>query len=184
MEQIQSSITSLAEAPLFIDDTANLSVFELREKVLQLKTKHNIQLLIIDYLQLMQVDNESEIEAGTKEQEISMICRSLKSLAKELNIPIIALSQLSDSVEKRGGDYRPLLSDLNEMGNIVQYADMVQFIYRPAYYGIYEDEEGNEINELANILIYKHRNGPLGDMHLCFIDTLSKFQDFYYGDFN
>lgn len=184
MHQVQSSITSLAEAPLFIDDTANLSVSELRDKVLQLKINHDLQLLIIDYLQLMQLDNESEIEAGTKEQEISIICRSLKSLAKELNIPIIALSQLSNSVEKRGGDYRPLLSDLNEMGNIVQHADMVQFICRPSYYGITKDEEGNSTEGIANIIISKHRNGPLRDIRLRYIDTLSKFEDFDYGDFN
>ena len=176
MQQIQSRITNLADAPLFIDDTANLSISELREKAQNLKTNHNIQLLIIDYLQLIQVDKESKIEARNKEQEISMICCSLKSLAKELNIPIIALSQLSRTVEKRGGDYRPLLSDLNEMGNIAQHADMVQFICRPTYYGITEDEDGNSTKDSATIIIAKHRNGPVGDVHLRFIEELAKFQ--------
>jgi replicative DNA helicase len=179
MQQIHSKITELTEAPLFIDDTAGLSVFELRAKARRLKSKHDIQLLIIDYLQLMSGGGDKN--SGNREQEISMISRSLKSIAKELNIPVLALSQLSRAVETRGGDKRPQLSDLRESGSIEQDADMVQFIHRPDYYGLTEDEEGNSTKGVANIIIAKHRNGSVCDVQLKFIDTLAKFQDLEQG---
>jgi len=174
IQQIHSRITGLAEAPLFIDDSAGLSVFELRAKARRLKAQHDIQLIIIDYLQLMSGSGDQK---GNREQEISMISRSLKSIAKELNIPVLALSQLSRAVETRGGDKRPMLSDLRESGSIEQDADMVQFIHRPEYYGITEDEDGNPCNGRANIIIAKHRNGSVCDVHLKFVNELAKFQD-------
>ncbi len=179
IQQIQTKISGLAEAPIFIDDSAGLSVFELRAKARRLKSQHNIQLLIIDYLQLMSGNGDN---GGNREQEISMISRSLKSIAKELNIPVLALSQLSRAVETRGGDKRPQLSDLRESGSIEQDADMVQFITRPEYYGITEDEEGNSTQGMATIIIAKHRNGSVGDVNLKFVGHLAKFEDFEPGN--
>lgn len=175
MEQIHAKITDLAEAPLFIDDTPALSVFELRAKARRLKAQHDIQLIVVDYLQLMTAGGDNK--SGNREQEISTISRSLKSIAKELNIPIVALSQLSRSVETRGGDRRPQLSDLRESGAIEQDADMVIFLHRPEYYGLTEDEEGNSTLGVANIIIAKHRNGSVGDVQLKFTNTLAKFSD-------
>jgi len=175
LEQINAKITDLTEAPIFIDDTAGLSVFELRAKARRLKSKHDIKLLIIDYLQLMSGGGDKG--SGNREQEISMISRSLKSIAKELEIPVLALSQLSRAVETRGGDKRPMLSDLRESGSIEQDADMVQFIHRPDYYGITEDEEGNSVEGVANIIIAKHRNGSVCDVQLKFIAQMAKFAD-------
>ncbi len=174
VEQIHAKITHLAEANIFIDDTPALSVFELRAKARRLKAQHNIELIVVDYLQLMTVGGENR---GNREQEISTISRSLKSIAKELNIPIIALSQLSRSVETRGGDRRPQLSDLRESGAIEQDADMVIFLHRPEYYGLTEDEEGNSTLGLANVIIAKHRNGSVGDVPLKFTNHLAKFSD-------
>lgn len=186
--QIHTKITNLAEAKIFIDDTPGLSVFELRAKARRLKAQHDIQLLIIDYLQLMTAGGDGK-NGGNREQEISTISRSLKSIAKELSIPVLALSQLSRAVETRGGDKRPQLSDLRESGSIEQDADMVQFIHRPEYYGLVEDEEGNPTNGVANIIIAKHRNGSVCDVQLKFINQLAKFQDLEKGmndfdDFN
>ncbi len=178
IQQIHTKISGLAEAPIFIDDTAGLSVFELRAKARRLKAQHNIQLLIIDYLQLMSGSGDTK---GNREQEISMISRSLKSIAKELSIPVLALSQLSRAVETRGGDKRPQLSDLRESGSIEQDADMVQFIHRAEYYGLTEDEDGNSTQGMATIIIAKHRNGSVGDVKLKFVNQLAKFQDFEQG---
>ena len=172
--QIHSKIKELTEAPLFIDDTPALSVFEFRSKCRRLKQQHNIELIIIDYLQLMSGGNTN----GNREQEISMISRSIKEVAKELSVPIIALSQLSRSVETRGGDKRPMLSDLRESGAIEQDADLVAFLYRPAYYGITEDEEHNNIEDLTEVLISKHRNGATGLVKLRFIKDYAKFVDY------
>lgn len=177
IEQIHAKITDLAEAPIFIDDTPAISVFELRAKARRLKSQHDIQLLIVDYLQLMTAGGEGSKGPGNREQEISTISRSLKSIAKELNIPVIALSQLSRAVESRGGDRRPQLSDLRESGSIEQDADMVMFINRPEYYGLTEDENGNSTLGLANIIIAKHRNGQVGDVKLKFTGELAKFAD-------
>lgn len=176
-QQLHSKIGRLAEAPLFIDDTPALSVFELRAKARRLKAQHDISILIIDYLQLMTVGGDHKGSSGNREQEISTISRSLKSIAKELNIPVIALSQLSRQVEARGGDKRPQLSDLRESGAIEQDADMVLFIHRPEYYGFTVDAEGNSTNGLAEIIIAKHRNGAVGSVNLRFVDRLAKFLD-------
>jgi len=172
--QIHSKIKELTEAPLFIDDTPGLSVFEFRSKCRRLKQQHDIQMAVIDYLQLMSGGNTG----GNREQEISTISRSIKEVAKELNIPIIALSQLSRSVETRGGDKRPMLSDLRESGAIEQDADLVAFLYRPAYYGITEDEEHNNIEDLTEVLVSKHRNGATGMVKLRFIKDYAKFVDY------
>ena len=172
--QLHSKIGNLSEAPIYIDDTPALSVFELRAKCRRLKTKHDIQLIIIDYLQLMTAGGDGK---GNREQEISTISRSIKSIAKELNVPIIALSQLSRAVETRGGDKRPQLSDLRESGAIEQDADMVMFIYRPEYYGITEDEEGNPTTGTGEIIIAKHRNGSLENVQLRFTPHLAKFSN-------
>ncbi len=181
-QQLNTQITKLAEAPIFIDDTPALSIFELRAKCRRLKSQHDIQLIIIDYLQLMTAGGEGK---GNREQEISNISRSLKSIAKELDVPIIALSQLSRAVETRGGDKRPQLSDLRESGAIEQDADMVMFIYRPEYYGITEDKEnGNSLTGIAELIIAKHRNGALKDVRLRFISHLAKFVDIETGNFD
>ena len=132
----------------------------------------DIQMVIIDYLQLMQGSGE-----GNREQEVSMISRSLKGLAKELEVPVIALSQLNRSVETRGGSKKPLLSDLRESGSIEQDADIVSFIYRPEYYKIMEDEEGRSLKGVAEVIIAKHRNGALDTVKLKFIDKFAKFED-------
>ncbi len=175
-QQLNAKIGKLSEAKLLIDDTPALSIFDLRSKARRLKQEHDIQLIIIDYIQLMR--GETENRNGNREQEISLISRSLKSIAKELNVPIIALSQLSRMVEHRGGIKRPQLSDLRESGAIEQDADMVLFIYRPEYYGLTEDENNNSTRSVAEIIIAKHRNGALRDVRLRFIDTLAKFTDF------
>lgn len=183
IEQIHAKIGGLTEAPIFIDDTPGISVFELRAKARRLKSQHDIQLLVIDYLQLMTAGGDGG-KGGNREQEISTISRSLKSIAKELNIPVIALSQLSRAVESRGGDRRPQLSDLRESGSIEQDADMVMFINRPEYYGLTEDEEGNSTLGVANIIIAKHRNGAVGDVQLKFTSELAKFSDFEHHNFD
>jgi replicative DNA helicase len=182
-QQLHSQITKLADAPLFIDETAGLNVFELRAKLRRLKSEQNIEMAIIDYLQLMTAGNEGK---GNREQEVSTISRSLKAVAKELNIPVIVLSQLNRQVETRGGaqSKRPQLGDLRESGAIEQDADMVMFIYRPEYYGINQDENGNDYQGLAQIIIAKHRNGALEDVNLRFIGENAKFTDYSTKDFD
>ncbi len=177
-QQLNSKITNLIDAPIYIDDTPALSVFELRAKCRRLKEQHQIEIIIIDYLQLMTAGTDT----GNREQEISTISRSLKSLAKELNVPIIVLSQLNRSVETRGGSKKPLLSDLRESGAIEQDADMVLFIYRPEYYKIYQDDEGNPTQGIGEIIIAKHRNGALDDIRLRFVAQYARFQDLDTGD--
>src|ERR1051325_7993176 len=172
-QQLNAKIGRLSEAPLFIDDTPALTIFELRAKARRLKQQHDISMIVVDYLQLMHAGGDGK---GNREQEISTISRSLKSIAKELNIPILALSQLSRAVETRGGDKKPQLSDLRESGAIEQDADMVLFIHRPEYYNLTEDEEGNSTQGVAEIIIAKHRNGPVGSVKLRFIDHLAKFR--------
>jgi replicative DNA helicase len=171
--QLHQRISRIAEAPIFIDDTPGLSVFELRAKCRRLKAQHGIQMIIIDYLQLMTVGGETK--GGNREQEISTISRSIKGIAKELDVPVIALSQLSRQVETRGGDKRPLLSDLRESGAIEQDADIVAFIYRPEYYNIDVDADGNPTQGTGTIIVAKHRNGALADVKLRFIGRLAKF---------
>ena len=160
---------------MFIDDTPAINIFELRAKARRLKMQHDIQMIIIDYLQLMSGTVDSK--QGNREQEISNISRALKSIAKELDIPVIALSQLNRSVETRGGDKRPQLSDLRESGAIEQDADMVIFIYRPEYYKISQDAEGNSTAGMAEIMVAKHRNGALANVPVKFIDRFAKFAE-------
>jgi len=172
-ELFNRRIKILENAPLYIDDTPALSVFEFRAKCRRLKMQHNIGIVIVDYLQLMTAGNELK---GNREQEVSTISRNLKAIAKEINVPIIALSQLNRSVESRDGK-RPQLSDLRESGAIEQDADMVMFIHRPEYYGITQDADGNSLIGLAEIIIAKHRNGSVGDVQLAFKGSLAKFCD-------
>ncbi len=180
-ERLDYRIKRLEDAKIFIDDTPAISVFELRAKCRRLKRQHDIDLVVIDYLQLMSGTPETK---GNREQEVSTISRSLKGIAKELNVPVIALSQLNRSVEIRTGSKRPQLSDLRESGAIEQDADMVAFIHRPEKYGILQDDEGNSLKGLAEIILAKHRNGALGDINLKFIDSFAKFaeiDDDYFG---
>lgn len=174
--QLHSRIGKLTEAPLLIDDTPALNVFEFRAKCRRLKAQYDIQMVIVDYLQLMH--GKADGKGGNREQEIGSISRALKSVAKELNIPVIALSQLSRAVESRpAASKRPQLSDLRESGSIEQDADMVLFLYRPEYYGLTEDEEGNSTAGIAEIIIAKHRNGELATVPLKFVGKFVKFQD-------
>ena len=165
----------LSAAPIFIDDTPGLTILEIRAKCRRLKAEHNIGLVIVDYLQLMHGTLSSK--NSNREQEIAHISRSLKSLAKELNVPVIALSQLSRAVETRGGDKRPMLSDLRESGSIEQDADVVCFIYRAERYGITVDENGNSTDGLAELLVSKQRNGPTGDVTLAFVNQYARFEN-------
>jgi replicative DNA helicase len=177
MKQLYArGIQRLAQAPLFIDDTPALNIFELRAKCRRLKNKHNIGMIIIDYLQLMSGTNENR--TTNREQEISNISRNLKGLAKELNVPIIALSQLSRAVEQRGakeGSRIPQLSDLRESGAIEQDADMVMFLYRPEYYDVTTSAEGENIKGLTEVKIAKHRNGSLETVKLKALLHIQKF---------
>jgi replicative DNA helicase len=171
-KQLDAKIKSLVEAPIYIDDTPAISIYELRAKCRRLKLQYKVELIIVDYLQLMTGPGDMK---GSREQEVSNISRSLKAIAKELDVPIIALSQLNRSVEMRSGSKRPQLSDLRESGAIEQDADMVIFIYRPERYGFLEDEEGKSLVGLAEIIVAKHRNGPVGDVILRFREEMAKF---------
>ncbi|HRP89528.1 MAG TPA: replicative DNA helicase [Edaphocola sp.] len=177
MVQLSERMDKLINAPIFLDDSAGLNIFELRAKCRRLKVKHDIQLIIIDYLQLMHGGPDSK--GGNREQEISKISRELKGLAKELNIPIIALSQLSRAVESRAGDKGkiPQLSDLRESGAIEQDADMVMFIYRPEYHGIQNNENGESVKGETHLNIAKHRNGRLDSVHLVAKLEIQKFYE-------
>lgn len=172
-QQLVHKTNRLSAAPIFIDDTPALSILELRAKCRRLKSEHNIELIIVDYLQLMRGDS-----AGNREQEIASISRALKGIAKELSVPVLALSQLSRGVETRGGDKRPQLSDLRESGSIEQDADIVMFLYRPEYYKITVDEEGLPTQGMGEVIIAKHRNGSTGTVKLKFIGKYTKFADF------
>ncbi len=174
--QLHNRVTELANAPLFIDDTPAITPVQLRAKCRRLKQQHDIGLIIIDYLQLMNVEG---LKGGTRTEEVSLISRSLKALAKELNVPVIALSQLSRSVETRGGIKRPLLSDLRESGAIEQDADIVSFLYRPEYYGLKEYDLDNRSTEgLVEYIMAKHRNGDVGTILLRFLAKNTKFVDY------
>lgn len=174
-KQLYSKVKTLEDAPLYIDDTPALSIFDLRAKARRLVSQHGVKLIIIDYLQLMTLGGGKS--TGNREQEISTISRSLKSIAKELNIPVIALSQLSRSVETRGGSKRPLLSDLRESGAIEQDADIVSFIYRPEYYKLDVWDDGTPCDGQAEFIIAKHRNGALENIRLRFVNEQAKFMD-------
>ncbi|QNH63711.1 replicative DNA helicase [Hymenobacter sediminicola] len=175
--QLNHKISSLSSAPIYIDDTPGLSIRELRTKCRRLKAHHDISMIIIDYLQLMTGNTDGKGGGGNREQEIASISRALKGIAKELNVPVLALSQLSRSVETRGGDKKPQLSDLRESGSIEQDADMVIFLYRPEYYKITEDEMGNPTQGTGEVIIAKHRNGSLETVQLKFIGKFTKFAD-------
>jgi replicative DNA helicase len=174
-QQLLSKVKKLETAPLYIDDTPALSVFDLRAKCRRLVAQKGVKVIIIDYLQLMTAGGQKQ--QGNREQEISTISRSLKSIAKELSVPVIALSQLSRAVETRGGDKRPLLSDLRESGAIEQDADIVSFIYRPEYYDITEWSDGQPSQGQGEFIIAKHRNGSLNNIRLRFQGSLAKFSD-------
>ncbi len=176
-EQLNVKVKDLSEAPLYIDDTPSLSIFDLRAKARRLVSQHDIKIIIIDYLQLMTTGTNTK--SGNREQEISNISRNLKALAKELEVPVIALSQLSRAVETRGGSKRPLLSDLRESGAIEQDADIVSFIYRPEYYKLteWDDEERSNCEGQAEFIIAKHRNGGLDTIRLKFIGRFAQFAD-------
>lgn len=171
--ELNKKVEKLSQAKLFIVDTPAINIFELRAQCRRLKSAHDIKMIFIDYLQLM--SGTGDQKNGTREQEISNISRSLKSIAKELDIPVIALSQLSRAVETRGGDKRPQLSDLRESGAIEQDADMVIFLYRPEYYGFHQDEDGNSTQGIAEVIVAKHRNGATGTVNLKFINKFAKF---------
>ncbi len=180
-EQLNTKIKDLVEAPMYIDDTPALSIFELRAKARRLKQQYDIGCLVIDYLQLMSAGN---IARGNREQEVSMVSRQLKIIAKELNIPVIALSQLNRGVDQRNDKHKkPMLSDLRESGAIEQDADMVLFIHRPEVYGITDDGDGNSTIGMANIIIAKHRNGSVGEITLRFRKELAKFANLGEDDF-
>jgi len=178
MVQLHEKIKHLSEAPIFIDDTPALTIFELRAKARRLVKNHGVKIIMIDYLQLMQAGGNS----GNREQEISTISRSLKGIAKELKIPVIALSQVNRGVESRTGvgSKRPMLSDLRESGAIEQDADIVTFIYRPEYYKIYEWDNGDDSRGQGELIIAKHRNGSLKNVRLKFIGEFAKFSDLDY----
>lgn len=168
-------IERMADVPIYIDDTPGINIFELRAKCRRLKMHHDIRMIIIDYLQLM--SGRSDNKTGNREQEISSISRALKGLAKELNIPVIALSQLSRAVETRGGAKRPMLSDLRESGAIEQDADIVTFIYRPDYYELEGGADETVPKGTVEIIIAKHRHGPLDTVQLKFVDKYAKFTE-------
>ena len=179
-EKLENNISVLQNAPIYVDDTPGLSVFELRSKARKLVKDKKIQIIIIDYLQLM---NANGTNFGSREQEVSIISRTLKGLAKELDIPVIALSQLSRAVEKRDSSNsnvdgkKPLLSDLRESGAIEQDADMVCFIHRPEYYKLYDDGNGKDLRGLGQIIVAKHRNGATDEIWLRFIGKYTRFQN-------
>jgi replicative DNA helicase len=163
--KLSNAVGRLAEAPIFIDDTPNITIMEVRAKARRLMTRHQLGLIVVDYLQLMQGGLRSE----NRQQEVSEISRSLKILGRELGVPVIAVSQLSRAVEQRN-DKRPLLADLRESGSIEQDADLVIFIYRDEYYNSESEDKG-----IAEIIISKHRNGPTGIIKLAFLEHYTKF---------
>lgn len=175
-KQLESRTQVLNDAKIFIDDTPQLTVYELRAKCRRLKQHHDIQMVFIDYLQLMSAGSDVMNRNGNREQEISTISRQLKALSKELGIPVLAMSQLSRAVETRGGTKKPMLSDLRESGAIEQDADIVMFIYRPEYYGILEDEKGST-SGMADIIIAKHRSGEIGEERLRFVGKYARFEN-------
>lgn len=170
-QRIGSDPNKLAAAKLYIDDTPSISVNELRSKCIRLKQDKDLKMIIIDYLQLMRGD-----QGGNREQEIASISRALKNLAKELNVPVIALSQLSRAVEQRA-DKRPMLSDLRESGSLEQDPDMVIFLYRPEYYKIYQDEKGMSTAGICEVDVAKHRSGGTGMVKVRFQKYFTRFVD-------
>ena len=176
-KDMAAKVQALNDAPLFIDDTPQLTIFELRAKCRRLKQQHpELAMVIIDYLQLMQAGGEMT-RTGNREQEISTISRNLKALSKELNIPVLALSQLSRAVETRGGSKEPQLSDLRESGAIEQDADIVMFIYRPEYYHLEQADDGMSAEGLAVVNLAKHRSGAQAKVQLRFVGEYARFEN-------
>lgn len=173
LQKLQTTIERMDNLPLYIDDTPAIGILSLRSKARRMKTKYDVKLIIVDYLQLM----KSSLSVGTTNDHVSDISKGLKALAKELDVPVIALSQLSRAVETRGGSKRPQLSDLRDSGSIEQDADIVGFIYRPEYYSILEDENGRSLKGVAEIIFAKHRNGPTGTVEVRFEEQFAKFSD-------
>jgi replicative DNA helicase len=171
MHEIVTRVDSLMNAQIYIDDSAGLSPVEFRAKCRRMKMEHKIDLVMVDYLQLMHAP-----KAESREREISVISHTLKAVAKELNIPVIALSQLNRTLEARA-DKRPMLSDLRESGSIEQDADVVMFIHRPEYYKITAFEDGRSTENIAEIIVGKQRNGPTGDIRLFYQKELAAFHD-------
>ncbi len=179
VNKIRATCQDFDTAPIYIDDTASLNIMELKNKARKLVRDKGVQLIVIDYLQLMVGDTNNK--NGNREQEISKISQGLKTLAKELNVPIIALSQLSRAVEARGGDKKPLLSDLRESGSIEQDADMVIFCYRPEYYNIENYELGGETlntEGLMCLIVAKHRAGSLGELRMGFSGEFTRLENY------
>ncbi len=176
-QRLSKAAGVLAEAPIFLDESPALSILELRSKARRLKAEQNVGLIVVDYLQLI----EGPKNAENKQQEVAAISRSLKQLARELDTPVVALSQLSRAIEQRGGrgkEYRPMLSDLRDSGSIEQDADVVLFIHRPEFYGILEDKNGNSLRNVAEVIIGKQRNGPQGiEIRLTFIKSFTRFDN-------
>jgi replicative DNA helicase len=172
-KRLIDAASRLFTAGIYIDDTPGLSLMELRAKARRLKSEQDIGLIVVDYLQLMTAATR---ENSNREQEIATISRGLKALAKELSVPVIALSQLSRQVENRGGDKRPQLSDLRESGSIEQDADVVCFLYRPEYYGITTLSDGQSTTGLAELIIGKQRNGPVGSSMMYFVKQYARFE--------
>ncbi|HRN33897.1 MAG TPA: replicative DNA helicase [Saprospiraceae bacterium] len=175
LKRFHHTLQTKSDLKIFVDDTPAINIFEMRAKCRRLKTQHNIQMIVIDYLQLMSAGSESKM-GGNRTQEVSVISRALKGLAKELNVPVIALSQLSRALETRA-DKRPMLSDLRESGSIEQDADIVGFIYRPDYHNLAEEGGINVAEPEAELLIQKHRNGALGNIKMTFVREYARYQD-------
>ena len=175
--RIVKSLGVISNLPIYIDDSPSLTIMELRAKARRLKIEKDIKIILIDYLQLMNAP-----KSETREREISYISRSLKQLAKELDIPVVALAQLNRSVEART-DKRPMLSDLRESGSIEQDADVVMFVHRPELYGInfFDKEKQNPTENMAEIIVGKQRNGPTGAIKLTFLKSFAKFANTVYG---
>ena len=175
-ERLDKRLNNLIGSPLYLDDTPGLSVFELRTKARRLVRDHGVKIIMIDYLPLMIANGK---RFSSRQEEVSTISRSLKQIAKELDIPILALSQLNRGVESREGleGKRPQLSDLRESGAIEQDADMVLFVHRPEYYHIYQDENGRDLHGMAQIIIAKHRKGATGDVLLNFRGEFTRFEN-------
>jgi replicative DNA helicase len=173
MVHIMARMDRLAQAPIYIDDTPSISIIELSAKARRMKHEHNIGMVIVDYLQLITPVKDGK---SNREQEIAQISRSLKSLAKELNIPVIALAQLNRAIEQRGADRKPQLSDLRESGSIEQDADVVMFLSRPELYGVQNFADGLSTKDIIVIDIGKQRNGPIGEVRLKFLKQFGKFE--------
>jgi len=174
-EKLMQHGQTISNLPIYIDDTPSISLLELRTKSRRLVEEHGVKIIYVDYLQLMSGSNDRNQKYGNREQEIAEISRGLKGLAKELEVPVVALSQLSRAVETRGGEKRPQLSDLRESGAIEQDADMVCFLYRPEYYGITEDDKGMPLKGIAETIISKYRDGKTGDIQMRFIGRFTQW---------